>query len=296
MQSRMRGRRLGGLGVAVALGVATAVLPAQAPGAQDALPFGIGERLTFEIRAGGIGGGTGEMWVEGPVEVRGITAWILNSRMKIKVGPFGATSTSKSWIDPERMTSLRFEKRERHLLSRHADSVEIYPSEGRWTDDDGESGLTDTPRPLDELSFIYFLRTLPLLPGQTLTFDRHYDVARNPVVVQVLGRDTLETPAGTIPVIEVEMRVRDPRHYRGEGVIRLAFSDDARRSLVRLESTAPAVGTVVLTLASRSGGAGAAELRAATPEAVAGVRESRRLADGAHLTMSRKAPDAPPRF
>jgi hypothetical protein len=44
------------------------------------------------------------------------------------------------------------------------------------------------------------------------------------------------------------MRVRDSRHYRGEGVIRFAVSDDRCRLPVRIESAIPDAGKVVLTL------------------------------------------------
>ena len=46
------------------------------------------------------------------------------------------------------------------------------------------------------------------------------------------------------------MRVRDPEHYRGEGTIRFSISDDRCRIPMRIESTIPDAGTVVLTLAN----------------------------------------------
>ena len=51
---------------------------------------------------------------------------------------------------------------------------------------------------------------------------------------------------------DVEMRVRDTRNYKGEGVIRFSFSDDACRRPVRIASTIPEAGTVTMTLASAS--------------------------------------------
>ena len=55
--------------------------------------------------------------------------------------------------------------------------------------------------------------------------------------------------------IEVEMRVRDPERYSGgEGVIRFHLTDDARRIPVRIESSMPVGGRVVLSLQSGTGG------------------------------------------
>ena len=48
------------------------------------------------------------------------------------------------------------------------------------------------------------------------------------------------------------MRVRDPRRYRGEGVIRIHLSDDAGRVPVRIESRMPVVGTAVMLLRART--------------------------------------------
>ena len=56
------------------------------------------------------------------------------------------------------------------------------------------------------------------------------------------------TPAGTFNTREIEMRVRDRRRYRGEGLIRIALSDDRCRRPVRIESAIPGAGTVVMTL------------------------------------------------
>ena len=82
--------------------------------------------------------------------------------------------------------------------------------------------------------------------------ERHFDPARNPTVIRSIGRGRVETPLGTFATREVEMRVRDTRNYKGEGVIRFSFSDDACRRPVRIESTIPEAGTVVMTLAKAS--------------------------------------------
>jgi hypothetical protein len=158
-----------------------------------------------------------------------------------------------SWLDPERMAVMRFAKHERRILARRDEDVELYPSERRWRAKDGESGESPTDAPLDELSFIYFIRTLPLGSDSTLSFSRHFDAQRSPTTIRVLGHEELTTAVGTINTTVVEMRVRDPEHYRGEGTIRFSISDDRCRIPVRIESTIPDAGTVVLTLANAGG-------------------------------------------
>jgi hypothetical protein len=146
------------------------------------------------------------------------------------------------------MAALRYQKRTHGAFARGDDQVELYPDERRWENRRGQSGQSPTGAPLDELSFIYYLRTLALESDSVALLDRHYDRDRNPVSVRVVGRDTIRTPAGTFATIVVEMRVKDPAHYGREGTIRLHLSDDARRLPVRIESSVPVLGTTVLTL------------------------------------------------
>ena len=189
------------------------------------------------------------MSVEGPVKIRGRSTYLLRFDFKAGLGPLKAIDRTESWLDPERMAVLRFHKRERHPLSSGSQDVELYPDERRWEGAGGTAGESPTHLPLDELSFIYFIRTLPLEPDSTYQFDRHFQQDRNPVTVRVIGRDSVTTGIGRLETILVEMRVRDPARYRdAEGVIRIHFTDDHRRLPARIESEMPVVGKAVMTL------------------------------------------------
>jgi hypothetical protein len=234
--------------IAVALLIASSGVAADARAQEHAaLPFAVGERLVYEGRARGVGG-RGAMWIEGPVNVRGVETFELHFDFAARFGPVSVSQKTISWLDPSRMAALRFSKQERNPISKHSESVELYPDERRWQGSDGESGGSPTNAPLDELSFIYFIRTLPLLGDSALTFTRHFDVVRSPTTVRVLGREQITTPAGTFATVIVEMRVRDTKHYKGEGSIRLAITDDRCRLPVRIDSDIPGAGKVVLTL------------------------------------------------
>ncbi len=219
------------------------------PSTREQWPWYLGERFTYGVHVARMGAtGHAEMWVAGPEVVRGTETYVLHFNSKAGVGPFTASDRTTSWIDPTRMAAMRFEKIEHHLLESHHDEVEIYPTQRRWTAADGTSGETPGDSPLDELSFIYLVRSLPLLDDSVYVFDRHFDVQRNPTNVRVVAHESLDTKAGHFETIRVEMRVKDPRHYRGEGVVVFNLSDDARRIPVRIESTVPVFGKTVLTL------------------------------------------------
>lgn len=222
--------------------------PAQSP---EHLPFGVGEQLVYRVRIPKVKmGGRGVMSVEGPEDVRGAEAYVLRFDFKASLGPIKAANHEQSWLDPQRMAALRFQKRERHPLGSLDEAVELFPEERRWEMANGQAGDSPTDAPLDELSFIYFVRTLPLVPDTTYTFDRHFEPGRNPITVRVLAAEAITTNAGEFATVLVEMRVKDPRHYRGEGVIRINLTDDEQRLPVRIESVMPQIGSTVFTLES----------------------------------------------
>jgi len=234
----------------LALCVCTAGASAQSPAD---LPFAPGEKFEYSGRVHVGVSGRGTLRVDGPSQLRGTTVWTLHSDMEGKLGFLKASDRAVSWIDPERMSALRYTARERHLLAKHDDDVSIFASEKRWAAEDGGAGPLVSDAPLDELSFLYFLRTLPLADEAEEPVARHFDAARNPTVVRVVGREEIEVGAGRFRAVIVEMRVRDARRYKGEGVIRIHLSDDACRLILRLESTMPDAGKATLALTSYEG-------------------------------------------
>ncbi len=249
IQSHLR-RRAATL--ALALGAA-ALHAGDAAAQQAALPFGPGEECVYRgsNRLGRIG--TGTMSVQGPVQEGGRRTYLLRFDFSGRVGPATISDQSRSWWDPSAAASVRYTKRERSPVSSVTQDVRMDADARRWAGEDGRGGTMATAAPLDELSFIYFLRTLRLADGDTYSFTRHYEPGRNPVTVRVVRRGTTRVPAGEFQTVQVEMRVKDPGRYGGEGVINFHFTDDARRLPVRIESSVPVGGRMVLSLQSGSG-------------------------------------------
>lgn len=220
-------------------------IPAES-GAQTvaALPFAPGEQCVYggRSRLGRIG--TGTLGVDAAPEGG---SYLLRFDFRGRIGIFSVSDRTRSWFDPRAMSSSRFTKRERSPITSRDEDVRMDAGRGRWQDA-RNGGAMATDSPLDELSFIYYVRSLPLRNGDSYSLSRHYDPTRNPVTIRVIGRGTIDVPAGRFQTIEVEMRVRDPIRYRGEGIIQLHLTDDARRIPVRIESAIPRVGRMVLSL------------------------------------------------
>ncbi len=230
--------------------VALLALPMKFAPAQATLPFGAGERLTYHVRVDQMrASGRGTMWIEGPTEIRGASTLLLRSAVEVGIGPIKAIDKTDSWFDPARMSAMKFGQQHRYLFSRTSADIEMYPGEMRWTNSKGDGGNSLTDAPLDELSFIYYVRTLALAPDSSYQLNRHYDADRNPVCIRVLGRDTVRIALGEFPVVVTELRVKDPR-FTGEGIIRLFLTEDADRIPVRIESTLPGLGSAVFILES----------------------------------------------
>ncbi|MCE9603066.1 MAG: DUF3108 domain-containing protein [Gemmatimonadetes bacterium] len=226
-----------------------APLVAPLPAQQLSLPFAVGEALVYQVRIARVGDvGTGRMWIEGPVVEQGVPTWRMRFEMDAGKGPIHATDRTSSWFDPRRFAILRYEKQERHVLSRSDEHVTIDRAERRWTDADGGGGALGSEFPLDELSFLYLLRTLPLERDTVIRVDRHFDARRNPTVVRIMGRDTVTTPAGIFRTRIIEMEVRDPKRYKGTGMIRIHLDESDCHVPVRIESRMPVLGITTLTL------------------------------------------------
>ena len=71
--------------------------------------------------------------------------------------------------------------------------------------------------------------------------------------VRVIGRPVVTVPAGQFNTIEVEMRVKPVRRLGGSGVLTMYLTDDARRIPVRIETSMPLAGTMVLDLEQAEG-------------------------------------------
>jgi hypothetical protein len=239
--------------------LAALAVPAAAAAAQE-LPFAPGETCTYRgsNRLGRIG--TGTLAVEAGARVNGRATYLLRFDFDGRVGLLGIRDRSRSWFDPGDVAAYRYTRSERSPLGRREQDVSMSTGSGRWSDRAGGGGTLGSARPLDELSFLYFVRTLPLADHETHALTRHFDPARNPVRIRVVGRGTTVVPAGRFHTVRVEMRVRDPERYGGYGVILLDLTDDRRRVPVRIESNVPDAGRLVLSLERGSGGCDATRL------------------------------------
>jgi hypothetical protein len=214
-------------------------------------PFGPGEHLVYRVKLGWFNVGRGSLTVEGLEDVRGNPTYRAAMSMNGRATFFKIDDKYTTWLDTRLLQSWRFirDYKGTYTSYRH---YEFHPERDQWDrEDNDEFGpmLTDTP--LDDISFVYFLRTLPLEIGQTYTFDRYFRQEGNPVVVRVLRRDRRETGAGEFNTIVVSPSFQSEGLFAEGGEAELHFTDDERRILVYMKVDMPRVpGSLTLHLES----------------------------------------------
>ena len=221
--------------------------PASAP-APD-LPFAAGELLSYDARVSLFGRvGEATLRVDGGCRIEGRDVLRLSSDVTGGGGIFKVSDATRSWVDAGTFATVRYQKEESSPLGAYRESVSVHPLERRWENAAGHAHRTAAALPLDELSLLYYVRTLRLERGEVELRAGHFDAARNPITMRVLGNGSVQVPAGRFDVTTVELRVRDPRRYRGTGVIRIDLSTGGGRVPVRIRTTLPGSTPVTLEL------------------------------------------------
>jgi hypothetical protein len=219
------------------------------------VPFGRGEIAEYQVRLGRASVGSGSMEVLGIETVDGRQTY--RTRLQVAGGlPLMRVDNNfESWIDVNRLFSRRFHQNQRELNFRRNRVYDFFPESRSYRrQDNGEVGALPTDRPLDEVSFLYFVRTLPLRVGDTYQLDQYYKESGNPVVLHVVRRETITVPAGTFNTIVVRPVIKTSGLFGEGGEAEVYFSDDERRIPVMLRSRVPLVGHLNLFLRSYTPG------------------------------------------
>jgi hypothetical protein len=111
--------------------------------------------------------------------------------------------------------------------------------------------------PLDDGSFLYFVRTVPLEVGKTYRFERYFKPERNPVTIHVLRRERVKVPAGEFDAVVVRPSIKTKGIFSEGGRAEVWLSDDDRRVVLQVKSRL-SFGSLNLYLRSMKPGSGVA--------------------------------------
>jgi hypothetical protein len=234
------------------LAIVVALTTPVEPTRQIPVPFSIGERLEYDVKFGVLKVGNGRMEVMGSETIRGREAW--HTAFTVKGGTFfyKVNDRLESWIDMETFASLRHVQDLQEGKRDRERRFEIYPDRLVYTENDGAEQPTARD-PLDDGSFLYFIRTVPLSIGQTYDFPRYFRPDRNPVRVRVLRKESVKVPAGRFDAIVIQPIIKSKGIFSENGQAEIWLSDDDRRIMVQMKSNL-SFGTLNLFLKSYTAG------------------------------------------
>ena len=214
-----------------------------------AVPFGPGESMEYQVKLGIFSVGSGSMAVTGIDTIRGRPTYRLEWQIAGGIPLARVDDKFQSWLDTRNLVSRRFIQDIHEVDYEKLRHYEFYPEERRFEMlEGGEGGPMPTSMPLDDISFVYYARTLPLEVGQTYSLNRYFKESGNPVVIRVLRRDRIEVPAGTFNTIVIQPVIQTDGLFGEGGEAEIHFTDDERRILVYMRSKVPVMGSLSLHL------------------------------------------------
>jgi hypothetical protein len=198
-------------------------------------PFGVGERLAYDVQLGPLPVGEGSMEVLSVETMRGRKAWHTRFQVHGAIPFYRVDDLLESWMDVESLSSMRFvqdfdengKTRERHY--------EVYPERAVYQEKDSTERQS-VSNPLDEGAFLYFLRTIPLEVGRTYEFPRYFKPDRNPVILKVLRRESVTVAVGTFNALVIQPIIKTRGMFSEQGEALIWLSDDPKRIIVQLKS------------------------------------------------------------
>jgi len=185
------------------VGSAATARPSSGPAPQEAtlthVPFKVGERLTYAAKVNFMSAGQANMSVEDIEPIRGVPTYHTIFNVKGRVLFFHVDDHYESWFDTTNLVPLHHVQ---HIdeTKRQIDKVyDFYPDRRVYVRNGQENPSVE--QPLDEGSFIYFMRSVPLEVGKTYEFNRYYQPDKNPVIIKVDRREHISVPAGEFDAI-----------------------------------------------------------------------------------------------
>ena len=205
-------------------------------------PFSVGETLRYDAKLGYFPVGQAMVTVSRVARERGTEAFVFTATGEGGPPGWRVRYDATSWVGTGRFNSLRFRQRleQRGRVEEHR--YLIVPDSARYREEGVVGDWVAPQDPLDELAFLYYLRTAPLQVGRAYSLHRYFKTGYNPVEVLVEGRQPVPMPDGADKTCLV-LRVTS----RGT-TMRVWLTDDARRLPAQMELPLP-FGNVTLSLA-----------------------------------------------
>lgn len=210
--------------------------------------FGAGEKLVFSVQYGLITAGEATLEIRNIAVIHGRPCYriVSNARTNDFFSKFyRVRDRYESYMDTTELYSLRYEKHLREGKYKNDDVVDFDQARHRATYKDKVVPIP--PRTQDVLSALYYVRTLPLKVGQSISVANHTDGKNYPLVIKVLRREHVKVDAGEFDCLVVEPLLLGPGVFTQRGRLTVWLTDDEYRLPVLMRSKV-AIGHVAAIL------------------------------------------------
>lgn len=197
-------------------------------------PFTPGEVALYSVEFSGVGIGAGSIRVDRD-SLGGATAWRLRFAVRGGIPFFRINDVMESWYDPALGLSRRFTQ-DLHEGSKHYLRHFDFHPERRTFTERGKPEAQGVAEPLDDASFLFFVRTQPLDVGRTYEWTRYFRPETNPIKLTVLRKERVRVPAGTFDAIVVQPSFKTKGIFSEGGQALLWLADDSTRRVLQLRS------------------------------------------------------------
>lgn len=263
------------LAIALLLAAAPATAQDQAPAAAapepdsvPTYPFAVGERFDYQVKLGIFSVGRARLQVLQQDTMGGRDVFMLRMSINGRALFFTLDDTLTSWTGVRDFRSYRFLQTNNEDGKYRKWDYYIHPDSGYYRKFSRmDTTYTTVADPLDDVAFLYWVRTLPLVVGQSYTWDRYFRPDRNPVRVRVLKRQNCELPNDEKrKCLLVQPSIRSNGLLGEAADARILITDDVDRIPVEVRSNF-SFGTLVLKLRRVTRGGAPVPVPAAVPPA-----------------------------
>lgn len=214
------------------------------PSARAGAPWD-GEQLKYGIYYSFIKAGTAYIKNRGMVDIEGRPAYLVQTTAfsaSVIDAFFKVRDINQSWIDAQTFYSRGYTQSVREGNYKRDEWLTFAPQDGRYF---GQVQKKETPRAIegeltqdvaDFLSSLYFVRAQELVPGKDVVFDIVNREKKYPLVVKVLKKESVKTPAGKFNCIVVEPQLRGEGIFVSKGKsLKVWLTDDEYKTPVKMQ-------------------------------------------------------------
>jgi hypothetical protein len=210
--------------------------------------FGEGEKMVYSVQYGIVSAGEASLEIRNITTIGGTDCYriVSNARTNDVFSVFfKVRDRFESYLDTTELYSVRYEKHVREGKFRRDDIVEF--DQHAHTAIYKDKTVPIAPRTQDVLSAMYYVRTLPLEVGQSISVANHTDGKNYPLVIKVLRKEPVTVDAGTFDCVVVEPILRGPAIFTQKGRLTVWLTDDRYKIPVLMKSKV-VIGSVAAVL------------------------------------------------